>query len=94
MKYDIKVWQGETIPFAVEWDTDISATATILIYKDNEIHFEETKDFLLNKVEFNIQPLDEGTYEWLIRIDFPDGTVDIIPNRDCTDCEKPKLEVC
>lgn len=105
--YKITAWFGETIPIEVAWDTDIAATATLLIQSDTAIVYEKTIDFVNNVANLDVPPEDAigigvGTFNWLIKINYPLGEVDIIPapptDCDCSDaegnCPKPELEIC
>lgn len=107
-QYKLKAWLGETIPLQVEWDTDITADATIIIYGEEGIAFQKTAPFVDNVATLDISPVENtalgvGLFKYLIKVTYPEGDIDIIPDgvdvggcTSCTDhnCIAPDFEIC
>lgn len=104
-QYNTTAWLGETIPIEVHWDTDIEATATLLIFTETQEVFQKTAPFINNTADVTITPLENagigiGKYSWLVKITHFSGAVDILPDSgddcDCDsgECPKPTLEIC
>ena len=103
--YKIKSWLGQTIPMTVEWDSEITADATILIYDKGSVVFEKTGAFQDNISTIDITPdeseqIGAGKYYYLIKIEHASGEVDIIPQGSNCDycpgeeCAAPEFEIC
>lgn len=102
-KFKIISWPGETIPIEVEWDTDITAQCTLEIYGDTAKVFEKTVTFVNNIADVSLTPAENlqvgvGNYAWLVRVDYSDGSADILPDGlvgcEGGDCSKPELIIC
>lgn len=104
-KYKLKSWLGETIPLQVEWDTDIVANATLIVYGATSVVFEKTAPFVENIATLDVTPTENtgigaGVYKYLVKIEYPGGEVDILPDgADIAGCENgmciaPDFEIC
>lgn len=102
-KYKIVAWLGETIPLEVAWDTDITANCKIQVYDGLTMVFEKMRPFLNNVADISISPdeninIGSGDFTWLVRIEYPDGAIDILPDKSSNcengDCVKPEIVIC
>lgn len=103
-QYNITSWLGETIPFQVQWDTDIAATVTLSIYSDTGAVFSKSVAFIDKLAVLDITPAENisigtGSFEWLIKVEYESGEIDILPDtsRNCAlygNCRKPLLVIC
>ncbi len=104
-KYRIKAWHGQTIPLAIEWDTDITAEATLLVYSGGVVVFQKTASFSDKIATLDVsaqenEDIGVGEYHYLIKITHDGGDVDILPEgADCSKCpgsycEAPEFKVC
>jgi hypothetical protein len=95
---DITIGQGETIRQTITVEDDGADTATF-IATDGVSNLIEFEVAFVEKVA-NISTTDTiipvGTYDYYIRIDWSDGTVDYLPDfSDCEgECTLPSLIVC
>lgn len=99
-EYNLIYWSGETVIVQVEWDSDITAEATLVVSKDGVETLTKKAAFVDNFVDLSIAPgeLETGLYNWHIMIEYPNGDIDILPEAqgDCEDgnCLLPTLEIC
>lgn len=96
-KYTITSWNGETIPLQVEWDSDIVADATINVYDADTVMYTKTVPFSDRTADLSVDAgeIPVGKYGWLVKVEYPDGVIDLLPEaaQDCNECEKPLLIV-
>lgn len=104
--------QGETFRLGVfvnlsDGDSDL-ISADLVVFDESGIKIEKTSTFILNnennlttKYEADLSTSDTnipvGTYEYFVRINWEDGTNDIVPDLECIEsgeCEYPNLIIC
>lgn len=95
---DIKIGQGETIRQTITVEEDGAVTATF-IATDGDTNVVEVEEAFVNKVadiSTNNTVIPPGGYDYYIKIDWDDDSVDYLPDfSDCEDeCELPQLIIC
>lgn len=95
---DLRIGQGETIRQTVTVEEEGAATATFIATDGNTniIEEEATFDGMTADISTTDTIVPIGSYDYYIKIEWDDGSVDYVPNfADCEDeCELPQLIVC
>lgn len=105
--------QGETFRIGVtirlDADDDGLTNADLEVFDaDNTIVIQKTSPFVLdteakrpNTYVADLSTTDtdiqDGTYSYLVRVNWDDGTNDVVPDKGCVDsgsCEYPTLIIC
>lgn len=95
---DIKIGQGETIRQTVTVEEDGAVTATF-IATDGDVNVVEIPVAFVGltaDISTNETVIPPGSYDFYIKIDWDDDSVDYLPDfSDCEDeCELPQLIIC
>lgn len=100
---DISIRQGETLQIPVVADDITATTVRFIATQEGVIVYDITEPFTVADTKANATIITNdtyieiGEYEYMLVVEYSDGTVDILPDTEhCTDdnCELPKLVVC
>ncbi len=96
---DMEIYQGQTIRQSVTVEDDGAVTATFVATDGATNLIEETFTFIDKTAQMNIlnTNIPGGSYDYYIRIDWDDGSVDYLPDSsNCNDgeCDFPQLIIC
>ena len=95
---DMNVRWGATLPLTLTNDEEAD-TATITISQDDVIVLTKSASFVDLEADLTLTAeeteLDPGVYDYMITIEYADGTIEKYPDIEgCDDCTLPTLTVC
>lgn len=103
MADEIKIRRGETFETSVQIEDSHALTAQFIVSKVGEpAVIDVTADFevidgvytaLISTPDTDIE---EGTYKWMLTIEYDDGVIEKMPTPDCCDdeCDLPDFIIC
>lgn len=96
---DYSIIQGETLRLTVTVTETGAETAELFAYDElgNTIEKTATFDGMVADLSTNDTDVPDGDYEYYIRVNWDDGSNDIIVKKDDCDgeeCELPVITVC